>query len=257
MSQSSQSVMRRVYVWELPVRLYHGINAVCVLVLIATGFIIGRPLTLHGPASEASFSYWFGTVRFIHFVTAYVFFFNFVFRIYWGFVGNKYANWRAFLPFRKEQWNEIIEVLKVDILLGKAHTVESVGHNSLAGFTYFLTFLAFLFQCATGFGMYAAMSDAWLPRMFAWVVPLMGGDFAIRQWHHMMMWFFIVFSLVHVYLVFYHDYVEGRGVISSMAGGWKFLPRPEPRSSENTPARESTPVQESSIAAESPPEHKT
>jgi Ni/Fe-hydrogenase 1 B-type cytochrome subunit len=26
-----------------------------------------------------------------------------------------------------------------------------------------------------------------------------------------------------VYLVFYHDYVEGRGEISSMGGGWKFI----------------------------------
>ena len=110
-----------------------------------------------------------------------------------------------------------------------------MGHNSLAGFTYFFTFLAFLFQCATGFGMYAAMSDAWLPRSFAWVVPLMGGDFAIRQWHHMMMWFFIVFTMIHVYLVFYHDYVEGRGVISSMAGGWKFVPRGARESQEGTP----------------------
>ena len=30
--------------------------------------------------------------------------------------------------------------------------------------------------------------------------------------------------MIHVYLVFYHDYVEGHGVLSSMAGGWKFLP---------------------------------
>jgi len=28
--------------------------------------------------------------------------------------------------------------------------------------------------------------------------------------------------LIHVYLVFYHDYVEGRGTTSSMIGGWKF-----------------------------------
>jgi Ni/Fe-hydrogenase 1 B-type cytochrome subunit len=103
--------------------------------------------------------------------------------------------------------------------------IESIGHNALAGFTYFLTFLAFVFQSITGFGMYAAMSDTWLPNRFAWIVPLLGGDFAVRQWHHMMMWFFIIFSMVHVYLVFYHDYVEGRGVISSMAGGWKFIER--------------------------------
>ena len=41
------------------------------------------------------------------------------------------------------------------------------------------------------------------------------------------MWFFILFTMIHVYLVFYHDYVEGHGVMSSMVGGWKFLPLDE------------------------------
>jgi Ni/Fe-hydrogenase 1 B-type cytochrome subunit len=217
-----QLSIRRVYVWQLPVRLYHWVNALVVLALAATGYLIGRPLAIAN-ASEASYSYWFGTARFIHFVAAFLFFFNFLFRIYWGFVGNVYARWHNFLPFRREQLREAADVLKVDILQATVTPLESVGHNPLAGFTYFLTFLAFLFQSVTGFGMYAAMSDSWLPRMFAWVVPLMGGDFAVRQWHHMMMWFFILFTIVHVYLVFYHDYVEGRGVISSMAGGWKFV----------------------------------
>jgi Ni/Fe-hydrogenase 1 B-type cytochrome subunit len=66
------------------------------------------------------------------------------------------------------------------------------------------------------------MSSSFLPRLFHWIVPVMGGDFAVRQWHHMAMWFFVVFTIVHVYLVAYHDYVEGRGTTSSMVGGWKF-----------------------------------
>jgi len=214
--------IRRVYVWQLPVRLYHWVNALVVLALAVTGYLIGSPMAIAN-AAEASYSYWFGTVRFIHFLAAFVFFFNFLFRIYWGFVGNTFARWHNFLPFRKAQLREAADVLRVDILQATPEPLESIGHNSLAGFTYFLTFLAFLFQSVTGFGMYAAMSDAWLPRMFAWIVPLMGGDFAVRQWHHVMMWFFVLFTIVHVYLVFYHDYVEGRGVISSMAGGWKFV----------------------------------
>ena len=208
--------------WQLPVRFYHWVNAFVVLALAVTGYLIGSPLAIAN-ASEASYSYWFGTARFIHFLAAFVFFFNFLFRIYWGFVGNTFARWTNFLPFRKAQLKEAVDVLKVDILQQTTQPLESIGHNALAGFTYFLTFLAFLFQSVTGFGMYAAMSDSWLPRMFAWIVPLMGGDFAVRQWHHMMMWFFVIFTIVHVYLVFYHDYVEGRGVISSMAGGWKFV----------------------------------
>jgi Ni/Fe-hydrogenase 1 B-type cytochrome subunit len=218
------TMIGRVYVWQLPVRFYHWVNALCVVALSVTGYLIGSPLAVQN-AAEASFSYWFGIVRFIHFITAFLFFFNFLFRIYWGFVGNQFARWENFILHKREQFKEVGDVLRVDILQTRVKPLESIGHNTLAGFTYFLSFLAFLFQCITGFGLYAAMSDAWLPKLFSWIVPLMGGDFAVRQWHHMFMWFFILFSIVHVYLVFYHDYVEGRGVTSSMVGRWKFVER--------------------------------
>ena len=52
---------------------------------------------------------------------------------------------------------------------------------------------------------------------------LMGGDLMARQIHHFLMWFFILFAIVHIYLVFYHDYIEQRGETSSIIGGWKFI----------------------------------
>ena len=76
---------KEIYVWQLPVRFYHWINALCIVVLSISGYLIGNPIAIENSA-EASFSYWFGTIRFIHFVAAFVFFFNFLFRIYWGFV---------------------------------------------------------------------------------------------------------------------------------------------------------------------------
>ena len=218
--------MKQEYVWQLPVRFYHWINALCIVILVITGYIIGNPPALQR-GTEASFNYWFGTVRFIHFVTAFVFFFNFIFRIYWGFVGNKYAKWYNYIPFKKSQWKDIGEVLKVDILQFKCKPLKNLGHNSLASFTYFLTFLAFLLQSLTGFGMYAAMSKSWFPKLFSWIVPVLGGDLPTRQVHHVMMWFFIVFAMIHVYLVFYHDYIERNGVTSSMIGGWKFAEEEE------------------------------
>ncbi|MCK6562845.1 Ni/Fe-hydrogenase, b-type cytochrome subunit [candidate division KSB1 bacterium] len=218
---SPRVAYRRVYVWQLPVRFYHWLNALCVAVLIVTGYLIGNPLAI-SYSTEAYQQYWFGTVRFVHFVAAFIFFFNFMVRIYWGFVGNAYARWENFIPFRKAQWREILEVLKVDVLQAKIKGMISIGHNALAGFTYFLSFLAFLFQSLTGFALYSSMSDSFFPRLFAWIVPLMGGDFAVRQWHHLFLWFFVVFTIVHMYLVFYHDYIEGRGTTSSMVGGWKF-----------------------------------
>lgn len=218
--------LRRIYVWELPVRIYHWVNVLVLLVLIVTGFYIGNPLALMS-GKEASEVYTMGWFRYLHFAAAYIFFFNFVFRIYWGFAGNKYANWKQFIPTTKTFWKELKTVLKMDILLMKGNKEErehlTIGHNALAGLTYFGTFLAFLLQCLTGFGLYASMASWWFPKLFAWVPFVLGGDILTRQIHHWTMWFFILFAVIHVYLVFYHDYVEGRGEISSMGGGWKFI----------------------------------
>ena len=170
---------RRVYVWELPVRVYHWINAVALVVLCVTGYLIGAPLRAFY-AAEAYQQYWFGWVRFLHFLAAFIYVFNFAARIYWGFVGNKYAKWNNFFPITKKQRQEIVDVIKTDVLQMKMHGEISTGHNSLAAFIYFLTFLAFVAQSVTGFALYSSMSNSWLPRMFTWIVPLLGGEFGVR-----------------------------------------------------------------------------
>ena len=126
-----KAILGRVYVWEIPIRVYHWLNALCILVLCVTGYMIGQPLAIQQGA-EASQSYWFGTVRFVHFVAAYVFFFNFLFRIYWSFAGNRYASWRNILIYRKQQWRELQQVLAVDIFQAENKPIETIGHNALA-----------------------------------------------------------------------------------------------------------------------------
>jgi len=212
---------RRIYVWELPVRVYHWINAVALVALCITGYLIGAPSSPFY-AAQAYQQYWFGWVRFIHFIAAFVYVFNFLARLYWGFVGNKYSHWNAFFPLKKSQQLEIVDVIKADVLETKLHGPISTGHNALAGVIYFGTFLAFVFQTITGFALYSSMSNSWLPQMFNWIVPLMGGEFGVRFWHHLFLWFFVTFIIIHIYLAFYHDYIEGRGTVSSIIGGWKF-----------------------------------
>ena len=222
-SIASPKKLRRVFVWELPVRIYHWLNALAIVALIVTGYLIGNPPAFLS-AAEASDRFFFGWIKFIHFAAAYIFFFNFIFRVYWSFVGNKYAHWRNFLPISKKFFKEMWSVIRIDILLKKDTEHLSVGHNALAAFFYFLTFLAFILQSITGFALYANMSDGWFAYFFKWIGwTFWHNEFAMRNWHHATMWFFIVFAMVHIYLVFYHDYVEGRGEISSMGGGWKFI----------------------------------
>ena len=51
----------------------------------------------------------------------------------------------------------------------------------------------------------------------------MGGFYPVRDIHHILMWAFILFAIVHIYLVFYHDSIERTGIASSIIGGWKFI----------------------------------
>lgn len=213
---------QRVYVWEQPVRWFHWINAAAIVVLGLTGYLIGHPPGLIS-SGEAADGYWFGTIRFVHFTAGYVFLANFFFRIYWAFAGNKYASWRNFLPLRKAQIRQIWDVLKVDIMQSSDKPVHTLGHNSVAYFTYAGTGLLTVFQIASGFALYASMSESAFPQLFTWLVPLFGSEQNLRLFHYAALWAFIVFTVIHVYLVFYHDYVEGHGVLSSIIGGWKFM----------------------------------
>ncbi|MDR1860012.1 MAG: Ni/Fe-hydrogenase, b-type cytochrome subunit [Bacteroidales bacterium] len=230
--KSRNTNLREVYVWELPVRFYHWTNALCIITLCITGFIIANPPAIMNE-TEATFTFWFGKVRFIHFVTAFVFFFNFLYRLYWGFVGNRYARWDNFIPLKKKQWKEFWEVLMVDIWMIRNKPVDSIGHNTLAALSYLALFVAFMFQSITGFALYSDMSKSLLPKLFGWVVPLLGGDLMVRQIHHAATWFFIVFVIAHIYIVAYHDYIERRGITSSMIGGWKFIEEDVAKAEEN------------------------
>lgn len=224
---------RRVYVWQLPVRIFHWLNVLALVLLILTGFLIANPPALLIKA-DASAIYWMGITRFIHFTAAYLFLFVMILRLYWAFKGNRFARWTAFMPFNNKVWENIKHVLKIDVLLmtEKKHDPKqvSVGHNSIATISYIIMFLLALVMIFTGFGMYAATSEWWLPNLFNWVVPLLGGDFAARLIHHICMWFFIFFSMVHVYLVFYHDWLEGTGEASSMISGYKFISKDQLKS---------------------------
>ncbi len=217
---------KRVYVWEMPVRVFHWVTALSTTILVITGFIIADPPAINNNL-EATNSFWFGMVRAVHFITAYILIANLIFRLYWAFAGNQFAKWDNFIPYTKKGIKNILYVLKVDIFLmkDKDHKLSniSVGHNYLAAFSYFIMTLFFFLQVATGLALIADTSSWWFPKMFHFIVPLFGGDIVVRYVHHILTWLFMAFVVIHVYLVLFHDYVEARGEASAMLSGFKFI----------------------------------
>ncbi len=212
---------KRIYVWQFPVRLFHWVTAISIFLLCVTGFLIGHPL--HAFYAEQAYQqYWFGWVRFLHFVCAFAVVAVSGLRLYWAFAGNRYANWRNFLPLKRGQWLSIWELLNVEVLQIRKTGRYHVGHNILAATSYFFLLLAFVFQTVTGFALYSSMSSLRVTHIFDWIVPLFGGEGNVRFWHHGFLWIFVLFMIVHVYLGLYDDYVEGGGEMSAMISGWKF-----------------------------------
>jgi Prokaryotic cytochrome b561 len=59
-------------------------------------------------------------------------------------------------------------------------------------------------------------------KLVGWIIPLCGGSFPLRMWHHTLTWGFVVFVVLHLYIVFYDDRQFKNGLVSSMVSGFKF-----------------------------------
>ncbi len=216
-----EKVFGRKYVWQWPVRIFHWLNAACICVLLITGLYIAFPV--FSTSGEASNNSLMGNVRLVHFAAANTFFFIFVVRMYWFWFGNNYA--RSGFPFfwRKAWWYDLFRQAWDYLKLERGHV--HLGHNALGGLTYtiFVVGLGWV-QVLTGYAMYSESNPGGLAdRLTGWVIPLLGGSFQNHMWHHLAAWGFLVFSILHIYIVFYDGQQFRNGLVSSMISGFKFF----------------------------------
>ncbi|QWV93799.1 Ni/Fe-hydrogenase, b-type cytochrome subunit [Geomonas oryzisoli] len=206
------------YVWELPLRWFHWINVLAIVILSGTGYLIGHPVTLGASASD----YAMGWIRFVHFVAAYAFTVSVASRVVWAFIGNEHASWRAFFPMYTAAGREKLRHMIRYYTLQTHEVPEIVGHNPLATTAYFVLFLIYLGMILTGFAMYATHAPGGV--MFK-SLGFMYSHFTLqgmRLAHHFGMWLIFGFVINHIYSAWLMDIKEHGGEISSMFSGYKF-----------------------------------
>jgi Ni/Fe-hydrogenase 1 B-type cytochrome subunit len=214
-----------VYVYEAPLRLWHWINALCIVVLCVSGYFIGSPLpSLPGEASD---NYLMGYIRFTHFAAGYILAVGFLFRIYWAIMGNHHAH-QLFTPplFRKDFWQGVWHEVKWYAFMTR-EPKKYVGHNPLAVVVMHFLFLWILvFMIVTGFALYGEGTGmgSWQYDMFSsWVIPLFGQSQDVHTWHHLAMWAMICFIITHVYVAIREDIMSRQSLISTMVSGWRMF----------------------------------
>lgn len=212
-----------VYVYESPLRLWHWVNALAIVVLAVSGYFIGSPLpTMPGEASD---HFLMGYIRFAHFSAGYILAIGFLFRIYWAFVGNEHARQIFLPPFRqREFWDGVWHEIKWYSFMVKEPRKYS-GHNPLAVlFMHIMLVWGLIFMIITGFALYGEGEGmgSWQHALFSsWVIPLFGQSQDVHTWHHLLMWYIVCFAIVHIYAAIREDIMSRQSIISSMVSGWR------------------------------------
>lgn len=118
--------MSKIYVWDLPLRIFHWALAFCVIACIVSANIGGNGFAWH--------------FRFGYAVIALL-----VFRIIWGFAGSKYARFSSFPPSP----SRAVSYLKNPDAHARKHG-EGHGHNPLGALSVYAMLLALCIQVGTG-----------------------------------------------------------------------------------------------------------
>src|ERR1700680_1021768 len=217
------SSVRSVYVYEWPVRILHCLNAIGIIVLVATGYYIGNPLIPAAPG-EATAQFVMGYVRFAHFAAGYLVAILFLGRIYWAIMGNHYARHLMFPRlFDAKLWAGAWHQLKYYLFVVDKQE-SRVGANPLDQISTFLMFtLPMIFLILTGFALYAEGTGqgSWEALAFRWVRYLFGDSQALHTWHHVAMWALLCYVIIHLYLVFRQEIMTDQSYVSTMISGYR------------------------------------
>jgi Ni/Fe-hydrogenase 1 B-type cytochrome subunit len=211
-----------VYLWGAPLRAMHWIAAASIVVLIVTGFYVGRPYVT--TTGEASAHFLMGRMRFLHFTAAAVLVMTGIVRVYWLFAGNRFERLRALFPFTPHNFRNLGRTALGYLTLSPDRAPVYVGHNPLQQLLYTGTYATTIVMALTGFTLYGQSNPGgFFYTVLGWVPPLFGGLPIVRLVHHALTYGFIIFIIFHVYFGIRADYVERAGIISSIITGGRYI----------------------------------
>ncbi len=228
-----------VLVWSGKIRLFHWVNVIAILLLIAIGVVILNA-KIFGVSTDGKV-----LLKTIHVIVGYVFATNLIFRLIIAFIGKTYERWGKILPFKKGFTRELIEFSQ-----HKKQTYK--GHNP-AGKLMVLALLSLMsVQMVSGlviagtdiyyppFGQYFSESIAIDKDKLAVIKPYSKENIdevsyqAMRDLRkpfitaHVYSFYCLLFLIpLHIIGVIVAERRERSAIVSAMFNGYKYLPNDE------------------------------
>jgi len=222
-------------VWDRTTRIFHWVNLLAMLVLIACGVALLNAGSLGIPNDGKIL------LKVVHVYAGYVFAVNLAWRLIWAFIGGPFVRWRSLLPFG----NSYIAALKAYV---SGEKTSYLGHNPLGRLAVTLMLIALTVQAVTG--LVLAGTDIYYPpfggMIAEWIAAPGVDPSAILPYDRSMVNpddyadmrafrsnflsthvnnFYAILALVilHIAAVIWTDNRHGGGIISAMFTGRKAL----------------------------------
>ncbi|MGJ8681293.1 cytochrome b/b6 domain-containing protein [Paraglaciecola sp.] len=183
--------MQQRLVWDLPLRLFHWILAVCLVVQWFTAEVIEDAMDFH---------FYLG-----YFILGLI-----IFRLIWGFIGPKYARFNSFLAGPKAMLS-YLKSIKSD------KYTPPVGHNPVGGLMLPLVLILVAIQGVTG--LFSTNEIVHSGPYYHTISDALQGTF---QWlHHQTFSFLWIFIAVHIAVVLWYRFSLKHNLIRPMLHGKK------------------------------------
>ncbi len=192
-SLESNTATRRLFVWELPVRLFHW-ALVLLMILLYLSIEVMDNMDRHAQLGYA--------------MLALV-----LFRIIWGFVGGTYARFGDFLhrPGKVIRYARTLPEAKPDTI---------AGHNPLGGWMVLVLLLGFLTQAVMGL---FSNDDILFDGPLSDLVSKEVSD-TLTGLHAQLFNVLLVLVVLHIAAVVYHKVRKRENLTPAMITGYKALP---------------------------------
>lgn len=213
------------YEFSAGLRITHWIRFILMIVLIVTGYYIAYVFVAPDVSNEptlflqAEIRFWHQVAGFaligITIYKTYLFIFDRQSRI------ERVAVWNVFSP---KIW---IKQIMYYLYMGDHPETQGV-YNPLQFFAYLLVYLMLALVILTGLVLYVNVyhADGIGAFLYPYMRPLeamMGGLSMVRQIHHITMWVFIIFLVIHIYLATWNSIMGREGAMDSIFSGNRFI----------------------------------
>ena len=139
-------------VWDVATRVFHWVNFTTVICLIFMGLIMlfKKELGITGIDAKVG-------LKEVHVIIGYIFVLNLIWRIIWGFIGNKYARWSNIFP--RKGFIRVVRSYVRSVKSGDAG--QYIGHNPMGRLAVTFIYLLLLTMAVTG--LVRAGTDIYYP----------------------------------------------------------------------------------------------